>query len=457
MNIHNARTQRRLLLSGLAVVAVAGVTTSALLVQGNNAPVAAAAHHQSTPMMVQNAQLARTQAKSRLGSDSRTGSSLWRLTKTDRPTASRDTASGGSELGRPHINVGEDKATQVHMVITNNTSETLNLTSAVDSGSGSHWQNRATDLAPNATETVSNYASGDAEITLTYTGATTGTVFKLNAETPLVGSNTVSGSSYSTSYTVNASAGSGYNPTDTFSIQPGQTFNYSGQSASYVVPPGVTQLAVTAVGGAGGNAYYSTWPSGAEVNGTMAVTPGEVLTLGVGGYGDCTDTHVTGGWGLTTNGSDFSGGNGSVSSGGAADACPGGGATVIVDPSGSILVVAGGGGGDGAVQAGLNRGQRGGRGGYGGWTGESGVPFPGGGGQAGGNSSTQGQSTSGAGEGSGGAGGGGNNGGAAGISGGGAGGGAGASAAPGLTGATVSNIQQGGNVVPAYITFAPTS
>ena len=451
MNKHTIRTRTTMFAAGLAAVAVGGATTTALLMEGSG-PAVAAVHHRSSshdPSMVGVSDPALRAAHVAHSEVIRGEGTAHRV------TVSRDKAFGGSQLGESHSGAQADKATQVHMQITNNTHETLDLTSATDSGSGSHWQDRATDLAPGATETVSNYAAGDAQINLTFTGATTGAVFKLAGETPLVGSNSASGSSSSTSYIAQASAGSGYNPTDSYSIQPGQTFSYTGQTTTYTVPPGVTQLSVAAAGGAGGDtAVLEHEPNGAEVKGDLAVTPGEVLTLGVGGHGSCMYNALGGGWGLTSGSDNYSGGNGASS--GEDSTCPGGGATVVLDSSNNVALVAGGGGGAGAPGTGSN-GQNGGRGGYNGvWAGEDGFPYVGGGGKAGANSTTQGEEVTSAGGLSGGAGGGGANGGMAGLSGGGAGGGAGGSSAPGLTNATVETAPaQSGNVAPGFVTFTP--
>jgi hypothetical protein len=349
-----------------------------------------------------------------------------------------------------------DKATQVHMKITNSTAETLTMSSAQDKGKNAHWQDRPTDLAPGQTETVSNYSAGDAEIDVTYTGGTDGAVFTLHGKTPLVGSNEATGSSSSTSYTVGANGASGYNPTFTYSIEPGHTFSYTGQTETYTVPAGVTQLNVTAVGGVGGDdVSFEHLPNGAQVSGVLAVTPGEALTVGVAGDGGGNLDHARGGWGLTNGGDSYSGGAGAVAPGDDADG--GGGATVVLDGSDHVVVVAGGGGGSGSGND-AQTGHAGGRGGYNGsWTGEDGL---GDGGKAGAASGTQGQAVPGANGGTlvGGAGGGGVAGGLAGPTGNGAGGGAGSSAAPGLTGATVETAPvPSGNSAPSLVTFSAVS
>jgi len=138
------------------------------------------------------------------------------------PHGGRSTAPGGSQLGGHHSLPQSDKATQVHMVFVNKTGQMLTLTAASCSGLDAHWETQPpATLAPGATGNASAYSAGDAQIDLTYTGADDSAVFKLQGITPLVGSNSASGSSSSASYTVSAKAGSGYNPTDNYTIEPG--------------------------------------------------------------------------------------------------------------------------------------------------------------------------------------------------------------------------------------------
>src|SRR6266508_1478461 len=60
------------------------------------------------------------------------------------------------------------------------------------------------------------------------------------------------------------------------------------QSQSYTVPAGVTQLSITALGGAGADGRASganaggAGGKGGSASATFAVTPGEVLTVNVG-------------------------------------------------------------------------------------------------------------------------------------------------------------------------------
>lgn len=351
--------------------------------------------------------------------------------------------------------VGTDKATQVHMTIANNTGETLNLTASQSSGKDNHWQNRpAATLAPGQSTTASNYAAGDAEIDLEYQGASSNARFGLLGFTPLAGDNSATGVVNNPSYQVDAKNASGYNPTFTYSMHPGHTFNYTGQTDTYTVPPGITQLNVTAIGGLGSSSSAAGIVNSAQVTGTLAVTPGEVLTVGVAGNAFQKEyDNVTAGWGMTVNGESYSGGTGAMGPNGESyGPSAGGGATVLVDGSGTVAVVAGGGGGRGEGVAGDQH--SGGRGGYpaGNWTGENGM---GNGGKAGGAFGTQGESVDSGADGSGGAGGGGVHGGAAGIDGGGAGGGAGSSGAPGLTNASVK--PSGNHQLGAQLVISPAS
>ena len=126
------------------------------------------------------------------------------------------------------------------------------------------------------------------------------------------------------------------------------TYSYLGSVQTYTVPVGATQLAVDAIGAAGGASYdcCTTQPNalGGRVQCTLAVTPGTVLYLYVGGKGqDWTNfIHSSGG---------YNGGGG-----GGSYAADGGGATDIrTSASDSVftgrLVVAGGAGGGGDFDA----------------------------------------------------------------------------------------------------------
>ena len=120
----------------------------------------------------------------------------------------------------------------------------------------------------------------------------------------------------------------------------GAEFGFTGQEQSYVVPPGVTSVSVDARGAAGDGLSGG---SGAQVQASVEVVPGQVLFIEVGGVGVC---NGAGRAGQSAASSDYGGG-------GAADI-----RTVsVADAGGSLcgsqsnaslgarLIVAGGGGG----------------------------------------------------------------------------------------------------------------
>lgn len=133
---------------------------------------------------------------------------------------------------------------------------------------------------------------------------------------------------------------------------PATTFQYTGAEQQYVVPPGITQVEVTAVGGRGGGAPSATGGRGALVTGFVSVTPGQLLYVAVGGdgFGALQDAGVPGerpgGWNGGGRGFQSNGGYGS-GGGGASDvrAIP---RMMPGASESSRLLVAGGGGGAGA-------------------------------------------------------------------------------------------------------------
>lgn len=142
------------------------------------------------------------------------------------------------------------------------------------------------------------------------------------------------------------------------------SFGYTGAEQSYTVPAGVTSVHVTATGAPGGaGAPGPTRPGvvgglGAVTAGDLAVKPGEVLYVEVGGAG--ADGSATGGglggWNGGGLGGRSFGGDGSFGGGGggASDVrfCSIDATDCLVVPSSeaSRLLVAGGGGGAGANQ-----------------------------------------------------------------------------------------------------------
>ncbi|HEX2899554.1 MAG TPA: glycine-rich protein, partial [Bacteroidia bacterium] len=81
-----------------------------------------------------------------------------------------------------------------------------------------------------------------------------------------------------------------------------QTFNYSGSIQNFVVPTGVTSITIQALGAQGGSSSGTLGGLGASITGTVAVTPGQVLKVLVGGQG-AAGTQGGGGGGsfVTTN------------------------------------------------------------------------------------------------------------------------------------------------------------
>jgi uncharacterized repeat protein (TIGR02543 family) len=152
-----------------------------------------------------------------------------------------------------------------------------------------------------------------------------------------------------------------------------QTFNYSPNVQTFTVPAGVTQLTLSANGGEGGRGGRDSSgrpPLGGYqgvVSGTISVTPGEVLTIGVGHGGHDSPIAETCTEGLNSlfdpedaiGGSNplgsYAGGNGGAAGEeGCSGYGAGGGAASVVeigsssnDPTSVATIVAGGSGGSG--------------------------------------------------------------------------------------------------------------
>jgi hypothetical protein len=335
----------------------------------------------------------------------------------------------------------EDKATQQQVTIDNTTNEDLTLVSAAHSGSGVHWhaQPQAT-LKAGTSEVVTDYGAGDNTITITYKGATTGSSYEMKSYVDFANpevddscttSTTPSDAGTIAPFTVNATTcGSGDNLHSTFTVAPGTGIvAYTGKPLSYTVPAGYSKLSVVAVGGNGYQDSPKYYGYGAQVEASAAVTPGEALTVGVGDNAQ----GALGGWGMSYNGSSFSGGNGvnnNLTSGG------GGGASAVIGTNSDLVVVAGGAGGQGNASAEghsytYGYGGQGGAGPNNDGSGFDGDP-DGLGGKAASSGSTQGQSVDEADSSNPGGGGGGWEGGSAGMAGSGGGGGAGSSYTSGV-------------------------
>ena len=124
------------------------------------------------------------------------------------------------------------------------------------------------------------------------------------------------------------------------------TFDYTGAMQTYVVPAGVTELAIDCIGASGGTSNYGLPDfvpgDGGRVETTLTVTPGETLNIFVGGEGTDASTGVWGPGGFNGGGDgNNNGSNAGGGGGGASDIRIGG--TALADR----VVVAGGGGGAG--------------------------------------------------------------------------------------------------------------
>jgi hypothetical protein len=141
----------------------------------------------------------------------------------------------------------------------------------------------------------------------------------------------------------------------------------NGGTFTFVVPAGVASLDVQASGADGGSGRIGNGGPGSSVQDTaVSVTPGQSLTVIVGGAGGAGSFSSGGGAG----GSPGNGGAGGISTGGSSNLSGGGGggfSGVLDASSGHALVIAAGGGGAGGQGAGGNGdvGSGGGRGGIG--------------------------------------------------------------------------------------------
>jgi hypothetical protein len=145
-------------------------------------------------------------------------------------------------------------------------------------------------------------------------------------------------------------------------LTPQTLFSYNGDPAGQtcVVADGVSELSVTAAGASGGASSGQLGGLGARVNTLVSVTPGETLTVFVGGEGGTSTNGVQGAGGFNGGGA---GGNSSIFDPGGAGG--GGASDVRRTPYGVAdrIVVAGGGGGAGGP--GVSPGGTGGAGGEG--------------------------------------------------------------------------------------------
>jgi hypothetical protein len=154
-----------------------------------------------------------------------------------------------------------------------------------------------------------------------------------------------------------------------------QTYGYTGETTTFTVPDGITQLTLTLAGGEGGRGGTDSSGPSPEggyqgvVTGTISVTPGQVLTIAVGQGGATGDGSTAGSnnpdfytWGAAAGGQNplgsYRGGNGGVAGfqGSSGDAGGGGAATVITTADATIVAGrAGGAGGSGQYEPTLGR------------------------------------------------------------------------------------------------------
>lgn len=130
--------------------------------------------------------------------------------------------------------------------------------------------------------------------------------------------------------------------------EPGSETFTSATATDWIVPAGVREVTITAVGGSGGNAagqHAGTGGLGASVESVRTVEPGDVLTIWAGQAGGNAGgdrlTSGAGGAGFTA------GGNGGYSGGSLSRPGAGGGGSSAVSVDGTVAVIAGGGGGGG--------------------------------------------------------------------------------------------------------------
>ncbi|MBW4033519.1 MAG: hypothetical protein HIU88_12800 [Acidobacteria bacterium] len=146
-----------------------------------------------------------------------------------------------------------------------------------------------------------------------------------------------------------------------------QTFSYTGSVATFTVPAGISALTITVTAGEGGNGGADATPAPpmggyrGVVTGTIAVTPNQVLTVGVGSGGATGGDHVNSGVAGAIGGRNPLGGyaggvGGQAGANGSSGAGGAGGAASVLQISGTSVVAGGGGGSGGSGQYASTRG-----------------------------------------------------------------------------------------------------
>jgi len=136
----------------------------------------------------------------------------------------------------------------------------------------------------------------------------------------------------------------------TSNLSGSQTFNFTGSAQTYTVPANVTSITVDVQGAQGGGSIPNPGSNpgglGGRVQTTLSVTPGEILSINVGG----TTVNNTGGWNGGGNGA-----NSGAGGGGGSDIRSGG--TALAN---RVVTAGGGGGGGWNCGSGMNGGHGGG-------------------------------------------------------------------------------------------------
>jgi len=115
-------------------------------------------------------------------------------------------------------------------------------------------------------------------------------------------------------------------------------FSHVGSDQFYVVPDGVTSIIVKSWGAAGAGSFVGSGGAGGYTTGPLATTPGEILTIVVGGGGRFTAGTFGGSGG-------YGGGGGGGNGAGGGHGGGGGGGRSAVSRFGSELITVGGGAG----------------------------------------------------------------------------------------------------------------
>ncbi len=146
------------------------------------------------------------------------------------------------------------------------------------------------------------------------------------------------------------------------------TYNYTGSTATFTVPAGITALTLTVVGGEGGNGGADATPAPPTggyrgvVTGAISVTPGQQLTVAVGNYGGTgaseknSNTSPPPSGGTNPLGQYNGGTGGEAGANGGSGFGGAGGAASVVQVSGASIIAGGGGGNGGSGQYASTRG-----------------------------------------------------------------------------------------------------